>query len=84
MSICCFRPLEAKKWQKKLFSSPKKGFLGPRNKVFHILWPPEAKNAPPHHKKKTDFKKKKIVTNASRLFSAFGGQKTAKETIFKY
>ena len=53
-----FSASRAKKWQKKLFSSPKKGFLGPQNKVFHVLWPPEAKNDPPsENTKKNDLKK---------------------------
>ena len=42
----CFRPLEARKRQKKLFSSTKKGFSGQLNKVFRVLWPPEDKNDP--------------------------------------
>ena len=32
-------PLVARKRQKK-------GFSGPRNKVFRVFWPPEAKNDP--------------------------------------
>ena len=32
----CFRPLEARNRQKKLFSSTKTGFSGQRNKVFRV------------------------------------------------
>ena len=39
MSKDHFWPLEAGKRKKK-------GFLSPQNKVFRILWPPEAKNDP--------------------------------------
>ena len=48
----CFRPLEARKRQSKLFSSTKKGFLGPRNKVFCVFWPSRGQKWPPFIKYK--------------------------------
>ena len=68
-------PLVAGKRQIKLFSSPKKGFSGPQNKVFHIL---NSENT-----KKRDFEKNFFVSNAKRSTLASAGKKTAKERIFR-
>ena len=78
-----FSASEGHKWQIKLFSSPNKGFSGSRNKVFRVLWPPEAKNDPhSENTKKFNFEKNFLVFYAKRLYLASGGRKTAKERIF--
>ena len=62
---------------------PKKGFLGPRNKVLPVLWPPEAKNdSLSENTKNTDFEKNFLVYSPKRSFSASGGRKTENEMIF--
>ena len=71
-----FWPLEAGKRKKN-------GFLGPRNKVFHVFWPPEAKkDLFILNTKKFDFEKNFFVFYVKRSYLAFGGQKTAKDRVF--
>ena len=67
-------PLVAGKRQIKLFSSPKKGFSGPQNKVFHVL---NSENT-----NKPDFEKNFFGSNAKRSILASPGKRTAKERIF--
>ena len=62
---------------------PKKGFLGPRNKVLPVLWPPEAKNdSLSENTKNTNFEKNFLVYSTKRSFSASGGQKNGKWNDF--
>ena len=71
-----FRPLDAGKWKNK-------GILGPWNKVFHVLWPPEAKKDPSaFNTKKFDFENNFFAFYVKRSYLASGGQKTAKERVF--
>ena len=54
--------------------------LGPRNKVFHVFWPPGAKNDPPsENTKKHDFEKIFLVFHPKMTPT----QKTQKKTILK-
>ena len=57
--------------------------FGPRDKVFHVFWPPGAKNDPPSEDtKKTDFEKIFFVFYVKRSYLASGSQKMAKEWVF--
>ena len=67
-------PLVAGKRQIKLFSSPKKGFSGPQNKIFHVL---NSENT-----NKPDFEKNFFGCNAKRSILASPGKRTAKERNF--